>query len=112
MRRVYAVCKVSAGVLNMVSAGFLMVGIYSIRKLVEESSLTHQHISVPQLLLHFGTLFLYMASTVYSFYEYIKYIWGGADNANVNAYLLSIIICNYLSMVSLLLMAVILYPIT
>ena len=83
----------------MVSAGFLMVGIYSIRKLVQESGLTHQHISVPQLLLHFSTLFLYMASTVYSLYQYIKYVWGGADNEDANAYLLTKIICNYLNMV-------------
>ena len=72
----------------------------------------HQHISVPQLLLHFGALLLYLIATVWAYYEYCKFVWTDPAKRNVYAYFISVIATNWISMVSLLLMAAILYPIT
>ena len=103
------------GLLDMVSAGFLLFGIVKIWQRTRNQP-NDPRLNIPQLLLHFSSFVLYLAATILVLYYHILYTWNNEDPDNYGKrskqLVVSTIASNYLNVVGQVLLAWILYPIT
>lgn len=96
----YAGTKVAVGLLDVVSAGFLIFGILRIWSLTKDQP-NDPRLNIPSLLLHFGAFALYLCGTVVLYYAFTKYAYFNHEgNMAPQTYLLTVTVSNYIATVA------------
>lgn len=117
--KLYATLKICVGLLDVISAGFLCAGIWGIHETAKKTGQGRidDRIDIPQLVLHFSTFGLYLASLLTLYIFYVIYIWTDkADEAKkaeaLQNYYLAVAISNWINFIAQILLVWILWPLT
>lgn len=101
---------VSICFLEVVSGTFLGIAVFRLFRLAKAGE-GDDSINVPQLILHFSVFASFIVSLLVQLGFYLPYIWNQTPKNSLNSTITQTV-CNYIGMVSMLMMAAVMMPLT